>query len=417
MNTLSTNIKFDSLTLEDVRKLYEQMERDELLSKYTFPTKPSSDGYYHIWVASGNGRKQLKAKNLEKLKEKIYLYEKGINGKARKTFKDVFEILIEEKLKYVTDPDRLLSVNNTILHMRQAYNRFIKDSSIENSYIDKISKSDLENFFYDVLTGGYCRKKAFLECRGLVKQVLSLGYEHYWIEENPYYRINFSKYNDMIIQSTPISKRVHSDKDLDRMIEYLHEYQQKKPDYMPAYALELQIIAGLRRGEIPPIEWSDVTETGLNINKEQILVRKSDRNNKSFNQIVNHTKNYTDRSFPMTKDLRDFFIRLRAVNKEYFPGNIYCFPNTKTDTGVITNNAVYPFYVRMCNKLNIEISKDFIKGPHSFRRNGITRVANNPEGNIMIASMIYGNSPQSASSHYYSGVNMEIARKLVEGNQ
>ena len=412
MNTL-----FDNLTLEDVRKLYEKMERDELLSKYTFPTKQSSDGYYHIWVATDNGRKQLKAKNLEKLKEKIYLHEKGIDGKARKTFKDVFEILIEEKLKYVTDPDRLASVNNTILHMRQAYNRFLKGTSIENTYIDKISKSDLENLFYHVLTGGLCRKKAFLECRGLVKQIMSLAYEHYWVGENVYYRINFSKYNDMIIQSTPISKRVHSDKDLDRMIEYLHEYQWKKPDYMPAYALELQIIAGLRRGEVPPIEWTDVTETGLNINKEQILVRKSERNAKSYNLIVDHTKTYTDRCFPMTKDLRDFFTRLKTVDDEYYPGSPYCFPNITTDTGVITNNAVYPFYVRMCNKLGIEISRDFIKGPHSFRRNGITKVANNPEGNIMIASMIYGNSPQSASAHYYSGVNLETARKLVEGNR
>ena len=71
----------------------------------------------------------------------------------------------------------------------------------------------------------------------------------------------------------------------------------------------------------------------------------------------------------------------------------------------------------MCEKLGIEISKDFIKGPHSFRRNGITRVANNPGGNIMIASLIYGNSPQSASMHYYSGIDLETAKRLVEGNK
>lgn len=416
MNTLSESCQFDSLTLEDVRKLYERMERDELLSKYNFPTKPSSDGYYHIWVVdqiAKSGRKQLKAKNIDNLKEKVYLHEKGINGKARKTFRDCFEILLSEKLKYVTDPDRILSVNNTVLHMRQAYNRFLKGTTFETLYIDHISKSNLEDFFYSVLVGGHCKKKAFLECRGLVKQVLSLAYEHYWIEENPYFRINFRKYNDMIIQSTPVAKRVHTDSDLDRMLEYLHEHQKEKPSYMPAYALELQIIAGLRRGEVPPIEWTDVTETGLNINKEQILVRGK----KSYNKIVNHTKTYVDRTFPMTKDLREFFSRLRAVIDEYYPGSKYCFPNITTETGVITNQVVYPFYARMCNNLGIDVSKDFIRGPHSFRRNGITKVANNPGGNIMIASIIYGNSPQSASSHYYSGVDLETARRLVEGNQ
>lgn len=416
MNTLSENTQFDNLTIEDVRKLYETMEQKEVLSKYNFPTKPSSDGYYHIWVAdktTKNGRKQLKAKNIDNLKEKVYSHEKGINGRVRKTFKDVFEILLKEKLRYVTDPDRIPSVNNTIIHMRQAYNRFFRGTKLETMYIDQISKSDLESCFYDILVGGHCKKKAFFECRGIVKQVLSLAYEQYWINENPYFRISFRKYNDMIVQSTPIMKRVHSDLDLDRMVAYLHEHQQKKPDYMPAYALELQIIAGLRRGEIPPIEWSDVTETGLRINKEQILVRGKE----SYNKIVNHTKNYVDRTFPMTNDLRDFFERLRIVDETYFPGNTHCFPNPNTENGVITNNAVYPFYVRMCNKLNIQIDKDSIKGPHSFRRNGITRVANNPNGNIMMASQIYGNSPKSASSHYYSGIDLETARKLVEGNQ
>lgn len=416
MNTLSESCQFDSLTLEDVRKLYEKMERDEVLSKYNFPTKPSSDGYYHVWVAdrsNRSGRKQLKAKDIDNLKEKVYLHEKGINGKVRKTFKDCFEILLSEKLKYVTDPDRLLSVNNTVLHMRQAYNRFFKETTFEGLFIDQISKSDLEDCFYSVLKGGHCKRKAFLECRGIVKQVLSLAFEQYWISENPYYRINFRKYNDMIIQSTPVAKRIHSDSDLDLMMRYLHEYQQNKPSYMPAYALELQIIAGLRRGEVPPIEWSDVTETGLNINKEQILVRGK----KSYNKIVNHTKTYVDRTFPMTKDLRDFFNRLQAADDEYYPGSKYCFPNITTETGVITNQSVYPFYARMCEKLDIDVSKDFIRGPHSFRRNGITRVANSPGGNIMIASQIYGNSPQSASAHYYSGIDLETARKLVEGNQ
>ena len=416
MNTLSESCQFDSLTLEDVRKLYERMERDELLSKYNFPVKPSSDGYYHVWVAdrtTKSGRKQLKAKNIDNLKEKVYLHEKGVNGKARKTFSDCFEILLNEKLRYVTDPDRILSVNNTILHMRQAYNRFLKGTTLETLYIDRISKSDLEDFFYSVLVGGRCKRKAFLECRGLVKQVLSLAYEQYWIEENPYFRINFRKYNDMIIQSTPVAKRVHTDSDLDRMLEYLHEHQKEKPDYMPAYALELQIIAGLRRGEIPPIEWTDVTETGLNINKEQILVRASDRNEHSYNKIVNHTKNYVDRSFPMTEELQDFFKRLKETNDVYYPSCKFCFPNINSSTGVISNNVVYPFYTRMCKQLGIEISKDFIKGPHSFRRNGITKVSNAPGGNIMIASILYGNSPQSASSHYYTGIDMETAKKLV----
>ena len=403
----------DSLTLEDVRKLYEAMERDQILSKYNFPTKPSSDGYYHVWIkdpTKKSGRKQLKAKDIDKLKEKVYASQK-------KTFEDVFRIMLDERFKFVKDPDKLLSVNNSVLHLQQAYHRFFSGTSFEKIYVDQIGKQDIEQICYHNLSRFNLRKKAFLELRGIIKQVLQLAYEQYWIVDNPYFRVDFHKYNDMLIQSTPISKRVHTDEDLGRMIEYLHKYQQKKPNYMPAYALELQILAGLRRGEIPPLRWTDVTDSCLRINKEQILVRASDRNDRSYHKIVDHTKTYVDRAFPMTTELREFFDRLKSVNDKYYPENINCFPNPNSETGVISNCVVYPFYMRMCNNLGIEICKDFIKGPHSFRRNGITKVSNSPGGNIMIASILYGNSPQSASSHYYSGIDLETAKRLLEGNQ
>ena len=41
-----------NLSNEDIRKLYENMLRDEILKDYTFPSKPSSDGYYHVYVTA-----------------------------------------------------------------------------------------------------------------------------------------------------------------------------------------------------------------------------------------------------------------------------------------------------------------------------------------------------------------------------
>ena len=408
MNTsLQISRQFDSISLEDVRKLYEQMEKERILSKYNFPTKPSSDGYYHLWIKDRNGRRQIKSKNLDNLKEKVISFEKGINGNIRKTFADVFEILLQQKFDYVKDPNKKLSVNNSIKRQRQYYNRYFKDTEFEKLYVDQISKQDIEEICYETLKHLDLRKKAFLEMRGIIKQVLKLSYEQYWIIDNPYLRIDFSKYNDMLIQSTPVSKRVHTDSELDKMIEYLHKYQSKKPQYIPAYALELQILAGLRRGEVPPIEWSDVTDDFIKINKEQLLVNGS-------NVIVPHTKTYTDRSFPITSEIRDLLARLKRIDETYYHNSIYLFPNS---TGVISNQVVYPFYVRMCKNLGINITKDMIKGPHSFRRNGITKFSNSPGGNIMMASVLYGNSPKCASSHYYSGINMDTARSILEGNQ
>ena len=385
------------------------MEKEQVLSKYNFPTKPSSDGYYHVWVKDRNNRKQFKSKNIDNLKEKVFSFEKGINGNVRKTFADVFEILLQQKQDYVKDPNKKLSVSNTLKRQRQYYDRYFKDTEFEKLYVDQISKQDIEELCYETLKRLDLKKKAFLELRGIIKQVMKLSYEQYWIIDNPYSRIDFSKYNDMLIEPVQISKRIHSDSELDLMIDYLHKYQSKKPNYMPAYALELQILAGLRRGEVPPIEWNDISNNCISINKEQILVNGK-------NIVVPHTKTYTDRAFPITSEIRDFLFRLRNIIDTYYPGSEYLFP-ANTDSGVISNQTVYPFYVRMCKNLGINISKEFVKGPHSFRRNGITKVSNSPGGNIIIASVLYGNSPKCASSHYYSGINMDIARSILEGNQ
>ncbi len=72
-----------TLSNEDIRKLYENMIKDEALKNYTFPKKPSSDGYYHIYVNDATkktGRSALKAKSLTELKNKVYEHEIGKDG-------------------------------------------------------------------------------------------------------------------------------------------------------------------------------------------------------------------------------------------------------------------------------------------------------------------------------------------------
>ena len=93
------NVMHNNLGSEDVRKLYGIMKKKEALSKYTFPEHPSSDGYYHVYVADDTrkaGRRQLKSKTLEGLVEKLYSFEMSPRNSLTKTFKDVFEIVQEE---------------------------------------------------------------------------------------------------------------------------------------------------------------------------------------------------------------------------------------------------------------------------------------------------------------------------------
>lgn len=409
--TLNKNHTGGTLSLEDLRKWYQKMEKEQILSSYTFPAKPSSDGYYHVYLSAAGGRKQIKAKNLEKLKEKVYEYEKGVNGSCRKTFKDAFEAVLLEKTRYIKDPEKLISTMNTINVARSNYKRFFGDTEFENMHIDDITKVDIEKLCFTTLEQNDLKKKAFMNMRNILSSTFKLAYEQYWIIDNPYKRIDFKKFNDMLARDTAVHLRVHSTEDVERMLDFLHEKQSQKPGYIPAYALELQIIMGLRRGEVAPMMWSDISGNSIRISKEQI----TDKSNKDL-VIVYHTKTYKDREFPITSDISDFIDRLKAACDRFYPASPYLFPDDSKKNGVISNKVVYRLYERMCKKLDIEISREFTRGPHSFRRNGITRICNASGGNIYLASVLYGNSPQSASRHYYTGIDLSEAKALLEGN-
>lgn len=410
MNELLLNeIKRDNLSCEDARKMYEMIEREEIIKSYTFPTKTSSDGYYHIYVkdsSTKSGRRQFKSKTLDDLKEKVYQYEKGINGTVRKTFRDVFEIVQSQKLEYVKSKEKRLSVENTIIRTRSDYRRFFEETDFEDKYIDMISKKDIESICMKNLKRYDLRRKAFAGLRGILKSVFDLAFSEYWISDNIYTRVNFHKFSDMIVDDVPIEDRMHTQEELILILNELHLKQKKYPKCSSFFAMEFQIITGTRRGELPPLTWNNVDKDGIWITQSQI-------SHENDFYIVGHTKNYRKRKFPMTDDLKNLLERMKEMHDKYYPNNNFLFP-ANTKSGTITNMAVYGVYRRVCRKLGIQISKDLIRGPHSFRRNAITDVANATNGNMVMASSLFGNSPQVAMSNYYGGANLMDAKDILE---
>lgn len=111
--------------------------------------------------------------------------------------------------------------------------------------------------------------------------------------------------------------------------------------------------------------------------------------------------------------MRDYLTRLKDIHDRFYPKSEFLFP-ADTENGVITNNVVYGFYRRMCKKLNIVQVEGVIKGTHSFRRNNITDVVNATNGNVIMASTLFGNTPDVAEKNYYTGANLAVAKQALE---
>lgn len=401
---------------ENTRKMYLNFMNNMLLEKYTFPDHPSSDGYYHIHVkdeTKKGGRKQIKAKTLETLRDKVLQFEKNSNRTNILTFKELFEIRWDNKLKYTKNNDKSISVRNTYGKDKQSYNRFIRDTFFEKLLLPEITKETIEELLLINCNRYDLKIKAFSNLRSLINVTLDYATKNNLISKNPMELVDSSKFKNMIEDSVPISERAYSDKEIVSIINALHEIQKKQPTYMAPYALELQIYMGCRRGEIPPLKWSDIYDNKtIFIYQEQLTVPKAGTGKKEYDIIVNHTKNYTNRHFPITSEISDLLTRLEKVHRDYNIKSDFLFP-APTVQGCIRNSRLYYAYRKACKECNIKTIPGIIKGTHSFRRNAITSVYNQT-GNLIGTSKLFGNSPEAIMKHYFTDMPMEDAIKALE---
>lgn len=395
----------------NARRQLEHMENMiSLESKYSIPSKPGKDGYYRVMVKDGtkkSGRSTIAAKSIEQLLERLREYDN-----QNYSFRVIFEAACENKLKYVKDETKRLSVYTTITSYHETYKRFIAGTFLSDASVGKITKKDLEKFIFNTLDVKDVRPKAFGNLKSLLNMVFKYAYQEEIILDNPYARINLDMFKTMLTQPPSINERYHSDSDISRMMIYIHADQSMRPKFIASYALELQMLTGMRRAEIPPLRWEHICDDYILICEQQILVKPVGYS--QYHAIVPHTKTYKDRRFPITNEIRIFLDKLIAMQSVYYKDSKFLFPSKTAKNGCITNDIVYAYYTKMCNELGIPISKDLKKGTHAFRRTHITNFVNKSNGNILMASEIFGNSVQIANKHYYTGVDIEEARKILE---
>lgn len=402
-NTMAFMKKYGKIAPDNLNKLYMEFEKEMLLKGYTFPTKPSKDGYFRTYVKDGDKRKQLFAKSLEELKEKVYEFEREGSGK---TFSEVYILTEIEREKCIIDPEKKISYINTKAKHNSDYNRFFLGSKIEGACISAISKDDIEEFITDCLSSGEVKQRAFVALRSILSSTFDYAYKHSLIFDNTYKRVDTKKFITMLCKPTPINKRAYSSSELIDILDCLHKKQKEKPSYIAPYAVECQILMGLRRGEVAPLLWRDVQDGYLVINKEQLSVCKN-RGDVNRQVIVNHTKTGKDRIFPLVGESKEFIDKMVNVHEKYYKDSEYIFPSLTTSSGAISNEVIYKCYSKIVK--NLGIKRDVVMGTHSFRRNAITDAVNNTGGNLLLVSELFGNSPEVIRKNYFTGIELDSA--------
>lgn len=359
--------------------------------------KLSTDGYYHSWVkdvTKRSGRRQVKAKTLEELEQKT-------NGRATGdlTFEHVYRMSQEDQIRYVKDPDRRPSVQNTIRRHNSDYKRYFAGTKFERKKIDTITDQDVKDHCFYVLSNNDLRRRAFNNFLAILRATFIFALDERYIDVNPLNTINFSspRFTNMFVMDSNIEDRIYSDMELYRMKLYLHSKQHEFPDRISFYALEYQLLMGERRGEVAPSKWADIKEEKgiryIEIRRE-VLERGHGR-------IVEHTKTCMNRRVPVFDEVDEFLVRLKAFHDENSISSEFLFPSKRSKSGCIDLTTTYKVFHEMCREIDISLSSDLPKGTHAYRRNFAKRV-----GNAELASKLLGNNEKVLRKNYYDGVDL-----------
>ncbi|MBE6017110.1 MAG: hypothetical protein E7233_05820 [Lachnospiraceae bacterium] len=153
-------------------------------------------------------------------------------------------------------------------------------------------------------------------------------------------------YDRLIYKSAPISQRAYTDAQIKVFLEADREREKEDPKFITPYTHEFQNLTAFRRGEICPLLWEDINfeEGYIYVRQEQIV----DRANDNKHIIVDHTKNFKDRCYPLGDPELELLEKLQKVHDQYYPESPFLFPG-KSDNGCITCKCVEDYHRRLCN--------------------------------------------------------------------
>ena len=387
------------INVSDVQEQIKMNKRKELLEKHPYSIWEGSDGNWYTYVPDDTKKRGIalrKRGSESKINDFVveYWQEREREEKERKKKEE------EEKIKKETlfidvyymwrELHDQTVQENTIEKYDSDKRRFFDGNEFADKEIQSITLYDVELFFYQNIKKYQLQSEAFRKLYGYVFNTFCIAGQKNLISSNP---LQFTKakkyYPNCFSKSKPPEKKVVSESDMHSLQCRFQKDHEKKPDYIPTYAIEFASLTGMRVGEIAALRWDHIFD-------DYIFVEFSEKyNNKRTKYWIDAPKNKKTRTFPMTPEIRKLLDKVKAVEQEY---GYYCewvFANE--------NGRIHAPMISSCSKNKCRqtgVNEDGEQGTRIFRRTLNSKLRCKGMSAIEAASML-GHSPQ-VNDKYYS---------------
>ena len=375
----------------NVSHIQEQMDmakRDNYLKQHQYSIGHDKDGNWYTYLPDAKkGRRFLKRKSKELLENEIVDFYK--KQESAITFLDVYKEWREYK-------DQMAGSDNTVVRYDSDFKRYFDGNTFCNNAIDSITEDDVNVFIKKHITEKNLPKKAAKTLFGYIHNTLLFACRHKYIDEDPM-RFMAAKdfYKYCVPSNRSLKEQVINDNDYQKLLACFQKSYNKRPNYIPIYAVEFASLTGMRVGEIAALTWDSITD-------DYIIVNKSEKYNRKTKQYyIEDTKNKKHRVFPLTDEIKILLNNVKKVELQYGYICEYVFAN---ESGRVHTNIISSCIKNKCRQLGIEE-----KGIHAYRKTLNSKMRCNGVSSTVAASLL-GHSKE-VNENYYTFDISDIAEK------
>lgn len=275
-----TNI--DTALLEEMRnKANVLKEHPYKISKQ----KKHGETYYITYVkdeTKRNNRRQISAKTLANLENKIYEAYKAENTLT-------FGKFSKEWLKYYKNTVKETTFSRTM----GTYKRFMPSCSLANKDIRKIKMLDVKKYLQNTIKKEELLEQAYKNLKSLLNGIFTYALEQEIINKNPMNGMKVSLAHIKQKEQKEQKELVFVDSEKEMLRNAIKADVANFKNTIP-FAILLAFQLGLRVSELIALKWSDISNGSIHIQREEIVYDKYDSDcnliNSSYHEIIERTK-------------------------------------------------------------------------------------------------------------------------------
>lgn len=369
---------------------------------------------HHFWINKNSGKYNVYvyAEDKPKKRKLISAVSKHNLDQAVLNYYHVTKITFE----YVYHEHLQIKYSNRSTGTRDreecAWEKYFADTDFIQHPISSYTLGDIEDFVFNQMAVYKLDSKKVQKITSILYPVFHRAYAKEYRKDNPMLSFQIPRYYFTPSTEKRVKDAVLSDKDFNILESFLlNSLETENQKYSTLFAIYLDMLTGLRAGELVALKWTDIEDNYLHIARAEQKTRKRDENGKLLkgsNFIIANTKTKNSvRDIPLNKRAKKILKLLRQWQLNLgFENSEYLFIN---ESGEHLNAPIIEQrYRRLWKKLKLSSGTG---GIHELRRTFATKLA--LQGiSIYILQKLMGHADIQTTQKYYIRVDADIENSL-----